>query len=106
MLKQAIANVLIESGLIAAPDVRNAADDLADKLAVLFVPIVDAEQEDLARDLDSEPPLVAVHRGGGSYSIMRGDLEIIEKLTKKQAAEFNALDDAGKAKVVAEDQEP
>jgi hypothetical protein len=41
--------------------------------------------------------LEAKHRGGGSYSVMDGDKELVEKLDKDQADKFNALDDAGKA---------
>lgn len=40
--------------------------------------------------------LVAKHRGGGSYSVMRGDEEVVDKLTKEQAEAFNSLDAAGK----------
>lgn len=40
----------------------------------------------------------AKHRGAGSYSIMEGDAELREKLTKEQAEAFNALDAGGKAK--------
>jgi hypothetical protein len=40
----------------------------------------------------------AKHRGAGSYSIMEGETEIREKLTKEQAEAFNKLDAEGKAK--------
>lgn len=41
----------------------------------------------------NDAPLKAVHRGGGSYSIMRGDepVEAVEKLSKDEAEAFNAL---------------
>ena len=48
----------------------------------------------------------AKHRGGGSYSIMEGDDELREKLTKDQAEAFNALDVEGKAKWLAENPKP
>jgi len=35
--------------------------------------------------------IVAKHRGGGSYSIMRGDAELVEKLTRADAEAFNAM---------------
>ena len=35
--------------------------------------------------------LVAKHRGGGSYSVMRGDSEALQGLKKAEAEEFNAL---------------
>ena len=44
--------------------------------------------------------LVAKHRGGGSYSVMRGDDEVVDKLTKDQAEAFNALDAEAKEAAV------
>jgi hypothetical protein len=44
----------------------------------------------------------AKHRGAGSYSIMEGDAEVREKLTKEQAEAFNALDVEGKTKWLAD----
>lgn len=44
----------------------------------------------------------AVHRGAGSYSVMEGESELVEKLTKEEAEAFNALDAAGKAAFVAD----
>lgn len=44
--------------------------------------------------------LRAEHRGGGSYSIMDGDKEIVEKLSKAEAEEFNALDAEARAKFI------
>jgi len=45
----------------------------------------------------------AVHRGAGSFSIMDGeDVEVIEKITKKEAEAFNALDDEAKIEYVLE----
>lgn len=41
--------------------------------------------------------LRAIHRGRGSFSIMRGDEEIIEGLKKDQAHEFNDMGPADKA---------
>ena len=41
-----------------------------------------------------EPPadeLIARHRGRGSYSIMRGDEELVQGLSKDEAAAFNDL---------------
>lgn len=42
----------------------------------------------------------AIHRGGGSYSVMDGDNELVEKLTKEEAEGFNKLDAEAKAKFV------
>lgn len=52
--------------------------------------------------LDATPPaepLSAKRRGAGSYSIMQGeaDVEVSERLTKAEAAEFNAMSDEDKA---------
>lgn len=45
--------------------------------------------------------LEAKHRGAGSYSVMDADgSEIVEKLTKEQAEEFNSGDDASKTAFV------
>lgn len=52
----------------------------------------------------ADPPgsnLVAEHRGRGSYSVMSGDNEAIQGLTKDDATSFNAMSDADKAKFVA-----
>lgn len=40
--------------------------------------------------------LKAVHRGSGSYSVMDGDQELVEGLTKAEAKAFNALPDEEK----------
>lgn len=45
--------------------------------------------------------LLAVHRGRGSFSIMDGDTEVLEGLTKADADAFSALSDEDKAKFVA-----
>lgn len=42
----------------------------------------------------------AKHRGGGSYSVMLGDEEVVQGLDKEQAEQFNALTDAQKAEQV------
>lgn len=39
----------------------------------------------------------AVHRGAGSYSILDGDKELVEKLSKEEADSFNKLDADAKA---------
>lgn len=44
----------------------------------------------------------AKHRGAGSWSIMDGDAEVREKLTKEQAEAFNKLDAEAKAKWLAD----
>ncbi|MCT7376808.1 hypothetical protein [Chelativorans salis] len=44
--------------------------------------------------------LKARHRGGGSYSIMRGEEELVEKLSKEDAETFNAMSDEDKAAYV------
>lgn len=48
------------------------------------------------------PARAAVHRGAGSYSVMDGDTEVVEKLTKAEAAAFNQLDLAGQNQWIAE----
>lgn len=54
-------------------------------------------------DKDQKPSgLQAVHRGAGSFSVMDGDKELVEKLTKEDADAFNKLDDAAKAKFIAD----
>lgn len=45
--------------------------------------------------------LKAVHRGGGSYSIMQGETEVVEKLSKEEAEAFNVASDEDKAAFVA-----
>lgn len=50
---------------------------------------------------DAPAPLEAKHRGGGSYSIMRGDEEVVEKLSKADAEAFNAMSDDDKAAYVS-----
>lgn len=57
-------------------------------------------------DRDAEPELVAVHRGRGSYSIMRGAEELADGLTKADADQFNALSAADKAAFVAGEPSP
>lgn len=44
--------------------------------------------------------LKAVHRGAGSYSIMDGDKEVKQGLTKADADAFNGLSDADKAEYI------
>lgn len=43
----------------------------------------------------------ARHKGRGSYSVMAGDAEVVEGLTKDEADSFNALDASAKADFVA-----
>lgn len=60
----------------------------------------DATIDDLKAQLaakEAKPSPEAKHRGGGSYSIMDGDTELVEKLDKDAAEKFNAMDDAAKA---------
>lgn len=70
---------------------------LKDKIAEL-----ELENEELAKRVPPAVPPEAKHRGAGSYSIMDGETEIREKLTKEQADAFNALDGEGRAKWLAE----
>lgn len=44
----------------------------------------------------------AVHRGAGSYSVVEGDKELVEKLTKDEAEAFNKLDAEAKAAFIAD----
>jgi hypothetical protein len=53
------------------------------------------------KEAPSSLALEAKHRGGGSYSIMRGDEELAEKLTKEQAEAFNKADAAAKETLLA-----
>lgn len=48
----------------------------------------------------------AKHRGAGSYSIMEGEAELRDKLTKDQAEAFNALGADGKAKWLTDNPKP
>jgi hypothetical protein len=81
--------------------------------AVVVLPCVD----DICRDRlvaaygakvqGHEPPKVeageyrAVHRGRGSYSVMRGDDEIVEGLTRLEYQSFNTYSPAEQAAFVA-----
>lgn len=51
---------------------------------------------------DTPKAYEAKHRGAGSWSIMDGDTEVREKLTKEQAEAFNKLDAEGRAQWVAD----
>lgn len=44
--------------------------------------------------------LIAVHRGRGSWSIMKGDAEVIQSIDKAEAEAFNALSNDDKAAYV------
>jgi len=44
----------------------------------------------------------AKHRGGGSYSIMRGDVEVVDRLSKTDAETFNAMSADEKADYVSD----
>jgi len=44
----------------------------------------------------------AVHRGAGSYSVVEGDKELVEKLTKDEAEAFNKLDAEAKVAFIAD----
>lgn len=70
---------------------------LKDKIAEL-----ELENEDLTKRIPAAVIPEAKHRGAGSYSIMEGDTELREKLTKDQAEAFNALDAEGRAKWLAD----
>lgn len=73
--------------IIAAKDAEIV--QLKDRVAEL-----ELELEELRKPVAPE----AKHRGAGSYSIMEGETEIREKLTKDQAEAFNKLDADSKAK--------
>lgn len=70
---------------------------LKDRVAEL-----ELENEELTKRIPAQVIPEAKHRGAGSYSIMEGDTEIREKLTKDQAEAFNALDAEGRAKWLAD----
>ncbi|RAI34535.1 hypothetical protein [Rhodoplanes serenus] len=61
----------------------------------------DAELAALRDSPADQPELHAVHRGRGSYSIMRGTEELVDGLTKADADQFNALPAEDKAAFVA-----
>lgn len=44
----------------------------------------------------------ATHRGAGSYSILDGDKELVEKLTRAEAEAFNKMDAEAKTAFIAE----
>ena len=70
---------------------------LKDRVAEL-----ELENEELKKQIPAPVAPEAKHRGAGSYSIMEGETELREKLTKEQADAFNALDVEGKAKWLAD----
>jgi hypothetical protein len=94
-LGQLVARAFEDSGLSA--DAWNALDDDAreEKLAST-VELLEVE----ARVVEGD--LVARHRGGGSYSVMSEDKELVEGLKKAEAHDFNSLDAAAKTAFVAE----
>jgi cell division protein FtsB len=83
------------------------ADQSADVIAAKDAEIVKlkdrvAELELEIEELRKPTAPEAKHRGAGSYSIMDGESEVREKLSKDQAEAFNKLDAEGKAKWLAE----
>lgn len=67
----------------------------------------DANQATATKDAgkassSSDPAFEAKHRGGGSYSVMQGDEEVIPSLNKEQAEAFNALSEAKRFDYVEE----
>ncbi|WJR67237.1 hypothetical protein QTA58_00235 [Neorhizobium sp. CSC1952] len=61
-----------------------------------FFEVIEAKEP--AKSEDNE--LKAVHRGRGSFSIMQGDKELKEGLSKEDADAFNAMSDGEKAEYV------
>jgi len=59
-------------------------------------PVAPVEGEGVDAIPPSDAPTKAIHRGAGSYSVMQGDTEIVERLTKAEAVEFNGLSDDDK----------
>ena len=53
-----------------------------------------------AKEAQNTSGLEAKHRGAGSYSIMRGDEEVAEGLSKADADAFNGMSDADRAAYV------
>ncbi|KAA2237677.1 STY1053 family phage-associated protein [Salinarimonas soli] len=51
--------------------------------------------------LGDAPALVARHRGGGSYSVMNGEVEVVQSLSKAEAEAFNAAEPEAKSAFVA-----
>jgi hypothetical protein len=49
---------------------------------------------------------VAVHKGGGSWSIMNGDVEVEKGVSKDDADAFNAMSDQEKLDFIAEASKP
>ncbi|MGX1693142.1 hypothetical protein [Brevundimonas naejangsanensis] len=48
----------------------------------------------------------AVHRGAGSYSVVEGSKELVEKLTKEEAEAFNKMDADAKAAFITSKTKP
>lgn len=65
-------------------------DEFIEQQGLLGVKIEAVKNAEKASDAE----LKAVHRGGGSYSVMRGDEEVLEKLSKADAESFNAMSPA------------
>lgn len=68
-----------------------APDEIADRLRTHSHFTVGESEHTRAVRSDDTPQVRAVHRGRGSYSIIDRDGEIIEGLSKQQAADFNAM---------------
>lgn len=68
---------------------------LKDRIAGL-----ELDLEEAKKLIPVQPGYEAKHRGGGSWSVMQGDTEVVEKLDKTAAEAFNALSDEDKAKFV------
>lgn len=59
-----------------------------------------AKIAELEAALKATTSLKAVHRGGGSWSVMRGEVEVKQSMTKEDAEAFNSLSDEDKEKYV------
>jgi hypothetical protein len=75
--------------------ILDAITDMKDRIAGL-----ELELEEAKKLIPVPPAYEAKHRGAGSWSVMQGDTEVVEKLDKTAAEAFNALSDEDKAKFV------
>lgn len=74
---------------------------LKDRIAEL-----ELQNEELTKRIPAAVVPEAKHRGAGSYSIMEGEIELREKLTKNEAEAFNKLDAEGRAKWLTDNPKP
>lgn len=87
-----------EEALTAANKARETAEAEVVRLTAL---VENGGQSGQSAAGDTSAPLAAIHKGGGSYAITRGDEVIRTGLSRDDAEAFNKLDDTGKTAEVA-----